>query len=182
MEEIKIIKATSKDAKIIKNIVNEMYGCEYEIRSLQEIGRKIDSCEEIYILAFLNEECVGFAGATINNDEYKEKYGYGTVIDYIYVKETFRGLDLAHDLIKTLFKDLVVKGTTSVIMQTQTYNKQRFLHYALSNKNIISSESLISSKGVAYDDQILLIEDLKTILNISIKDLMKKAFEYKQCR
>ena len=70
-------------------------------------------------------------------------------------------------------------GVMQAIMQVQTFNKQRYFHYALSNKNIIKTATL-QSNGKTYQDQILLIDDLKATSNISIKDIITKAIHFKK--
>ena len=62
-------------------------------------------------------------------------------------------------------------------MQVQTFNKQRFFHYALSGKNIIKSTTE-ERNGQSYEDQILLIEDLGKVANMSSRELMLKAHKY----
>ncbi len=176
-EELEIRNATHEDAEIIKNKINEMYGFEYEKRSTADICKAIFEIQEIYILALLKDECIGFAGATLDNEEYREKYKFGTVIDYIYIQEKFRGLKVAYGLIKQLFERLIDLGENTAIMQTQTYNKQRFLHYALSDKNIISVE-LCEGAGKMYEDQILLINDLRGVADKSFGVLLRKSQKY----
>ena len=63
-------------------------------------------------------------------------------------------------------------------MQVQTYNKQRFFHYALSDKNIIKTTP-IENKGQIYEDQILLIEDLEKTFNMTFREIIHKAHNYK---
>lgn len=173
-----IIKATSKDSALVKMLINEMYGIEYEMRSDDEIGERIENNDEIYLLSFIDDECIGFAGATKNYQEYKDKYGYGTVIDYIYVKQQFRGVQTAYEMIKLLIELLIQQGFEKAIMQVQTFNKQRFFHYALSDKNIIHSEKC-ERNDTQYEDQILLIKDLQKVKNLTLKELIAKSYEFR---
>lgn len=167
--------ATSEDAELIKKLINEMYGIEYEKRDNKEIAASIDNKTEIYILAYLDNNCVGFSGASLNNDYYADIITPDiAVLDYIYSKN----ISSSYELISKLLNALVKMGVKSAIMQVQTYNKQRFFHYALSDKNIIKS-SPIESKGKLYEDQILKIEDLSKIASIPLRDLMQKAHNYK---
>ena len=175
-----IRKAFPDDAQIIKNLVNEMYGIEYEKRKCDEIAKRIEENAEIYILALLENEIVGFAGATVNYEEYKSRYGYGTVIDYVYVKDLFRGLFVAYHIMKNLLNEIISLGINSAIMQVQTFNKQRYLHYALSDKNIIST-TICESRGQIYEDQILLIADLKEAVRISIKEIVRRIAFFQRC-
>ena len=61
--KIKYKIATVDDAELIKNLINEMYGIEYETRENIDIASAINKKTEIYILAYLDNECVGFSGA-----------------------------------------------------------------------------------------------------------------------
>lgn len=47
----------------------------------------------------------------------------------------------------------------------------------LSDKNVIKSTTG-ERKGQPYDDQILLIEDLKKTANMSVRELLLKAYNY----
>lgn len=172
-------KAMPRDAEQVKNLVNEMYGIEYEKRKSEEIAQRIEENDEIYTLAISGNEIIGFAGATTNHAEYKEKYNYGTVIDYVYVKDSFRGLFVAYELIKNLLNELILLGFNTAIMQVQTYNKQRYLHYALSNKNIIST-TIEQFKDKTYEDQILLISNLVETANLPMKQLIHKTVMYQK--
>ena len=177
-KNFKFKKATEKDVQIVKNLINEMYGVEYEVRDNSKIAEAIDNKTEIYILAYCNNKIIGFSGASLNNDYYADIISADVaVIDYIYVLENLRNLTVSFELISQLLKELVSMGVKQAIMQVQTFNKQRFFHYALSDKNIIKSSTL-ERNGQIYDDQILLIEDLKQVSNISIKELMAKAYKY----
>ncbi|MBR1987535.1 MAG: hypothetical protein IKA36_00700, partial [Clostridia bacterium] len=96
----------------------------------------------------------------------------------IYVDKRYRNISLSYELISTLLKSLVKIGTKQAIMQVQTYNSQRFFHYALSDKNIIKS-STIEVKGKIYEDQILFIEDLEKVSTITPRELILKTHNYK---
>lgn len=167
--EIRLAK--NVDAENIKNMINEMYGLEYEIRKLYEIQKAIEMKSEIYIIAEQEGSLIGFSGASIKTGR--------CVIDYIYVKDNHRGLLVAYELIMRLLKELVAVGIKSAELQVQTFNKQRFFHYALANKNIISS-IYCSIDGREYYDQVLLIENLKNVSEMSAKELMAKAVKFKQ--
>ena len=174
----KFIKATRNDVQIVKNLINEMYGVEYEIRNNTTIAEAIDNKTEIYMLAFCNNKVIGFSGASINNDYYSDIITPDVaVIDYIYVCTNARNLTVSFELISQLLKELVTIGVKQAIMQVQTFNKQRFFHYALSDKNIIKSTTL-EKNGQSYDDQILLIENLNKVSDMSIRELMIKAHSY----
>lgn len=166
--------ATGEDAELIKNLINEMYGIEYEKREIKSIATAIENKTEIYLLAYLDNKCVGFSGASLNNDYYAEIITPDiAVLDYIYSK-TFQ---VSFGLISNLLNSLVNLGVKSAIIQVQTYNDQRFFHYALSDKNIIKS-SPIESKGKIYEDQILKVENLNKVAKMSFRELMKKAHNY----
>ena len=176
MNKFKI--ATNQDAQVIKDLINQMYGIEYEVRENAKIVQAIDSKTEIYVLAYSDDKCIGFSGASLNNDYYADIITPDiAVIDYIYVDENARSLSVSFELISGLLKELVNTGVKSAIMQVQTFNKQRFFHYALSDKNIIKSTTL-EKNGQPYDDQILLIEDLNKVADMSIRELMIKAHKY----
>ncbi len=171
--------ATYKDAHTIKSIINQMYGIEYETRDNIKIAEAIDNKTEIYIFAYSDNKIIGFSGASLNNDYYADIITPDiAVIDYIYVCENSRNLTVSFELISQLLKELVNMGVKQAIMQVQTFNKQRYFHYALSDKNIIKSTTL-QSNGQTYDDQILLIENLEKVSNITLKELMAKAYKHK---
>lgn len=169
--------ATNTDCEIVKDMINKMYGMEYEVRDNLQIANAIDNKTEVYILAHDEDKCVGFSGASLNNDYYADIITPDiAVIDYIYTLEV-KDISVSAELIFRLLAALVNMGVTKAIMQVQTHNKQRFFHYALSDKNIIKS-SPIESKGKMYDDQILLIEDLNKTANMSVRELMIKSYKY----
>lgn len=170
--------ATNQDSQLVKDIINQMYGSEYEKRENKDIGKAIDDKKEIYILAYENGKCIGFSGASLNNDCYSDIITPDVaVIDYIFVSKDARDISVSFSLISNIIEILIIMNVKQAIMQVQTYNKQRFFHYALSDKKIIKSTT-IEIKGQVYEDQILLIEDLSKIKNMSIRDLMIKAHKY----
>ena len=178
MESISFRVATPSDASLIKKLINTMYGSEYEKRDDEAIEKAIENKTEFYILAYNDEACVGFSGASLNNEYYSFIITPDiAVIDYIFVYDCFRGLEVAFRLIKELVSTLLKNNVEQAIMQVQTYNKQRFFHYALCDKNIIYSTKLLS-KGVEYDDQILLIEDLAFVDKMTKRDIMKRVKKY----
>ena len=169
--------ATNTDCEIVKDMINKMYGIEYEVRENSNIAKAINNKTEVYILSYDEGKCVGFSGASLNNDYYADIITPDiAVIDYIYTLEA-KNISVSEELIFRLLAALVNMGVTKAIMQVQTYNKQRFFHYALSDKNIIKSTRLERNEQT-YDDEILLIEDLKKVSNMSIKELMIKAYKY----
>ena len=169
--------ATNTDCEIVKDMINKMYGIEYEVRENSNIAKAINNKTEVYILAYDEGKCVGFSGASLNNDYYADIISPDiAVIDYIYTLEA-KDISVSAELIFRLLAELVNIGVTKAIMQVQTYNKQRFFHYALSDKNIIKSTTE-ERNGQPYDDQILLIEDLKKASNMSVRELMIKAYNY----
>ena len=96
----------------------------------------------------------------MNNDYYSDIITPDVaVIDYIYTYKNYRNINISFKLISKLLNELVNINVNQAIMQVQTYNKQRFFHYALSDKNILKS-STIEANGKKYEDQILLIQDL----------------------
>jgi len=157
---------------LVKLMINEMYGFEYETREVDQIQNAINQGLEVYNLAFDADICVGFSGATINDKD-------NATIEYIYVKKSNRGIVFAYNLIIDLVKQLIACEVKKAKMQVQTYNKQRFLHYALSDKNIIEQVAL-ERNGEKYLDQILLIEDIESVLRLSIREFMIKASQYKK--
>lgn len=179
MNEIIIKHANENDAYIVKNLINQMYCSEYEMRSILEISQAIKNKTEFYVFAYMNEQIAGFAGASINNDYYKDVISPDVaVIDYIYITENNTSISTSFNLISELINCLIKNGVKQSIMQVQTFNKQRFLHYALSDKNIIKSTP-IENRGKMFEDQILLIEDLNAVANLSMMDIMRKAHAFK---
>ena len=85
MSQTKIIVATKKDAVHIKQMINQMYGFEYETRTPDEIAQAIEKCHQVYVLAKQGDDIIGFAGATTNSTEYQKiTTQTQTVIEYIY--------------------------------------------------------------------------------------------------
>jgi len=176
MENLEIKIASKQNASIIKSLINKMYGIEYETRSLDKISEAIKNKLEFFALAYFDNQIIGFAGASKNKDYLDIAPNTVAVIDYIYIEESNRDLITAYNLIKFLFKQLIDNGYTQALLQVQTFNKQRFLHYALSDKNIIKEFPCSYREG--YNDQILLINDLKSVYNISFKELLNKCSNY----
>ena len=170
MRNLSVRTATSKDSKIIKDMVNEMYGIEYEKRDLQVIEAAILSNRELYILAYIDSFCVGFAGATLKDNN--------AILDYIYVKDDYRGLAVAYEMLMKIVEEIIDAGINSAILQVQTFNKQKFFHYAISDKNIIETKKC-ERKNEEYEDQILKIQDLRKLKDITFKELMNKVLKYK---
>ena len=178
MKDLQIKIATTEDAKLVKNLINEMYGIEYEKRSNEDFSRVIKNKEQIFVVATLSNEIIGFAGASTNSEEYLNVIkDVRAVIEYVYVKVDHRGFVEAFELMKALIKELLNNNINSALMQVQTYNKQRFLHYALSDKNIIKS-TCCENYGKKYYDEILLIEDLNKVLKTNIKEFLLKTHKY----
>ena len=168
---MKIKIAEEKDTEIIKAIINEMYGFEYEKRELQDIQLRIKDRSEIYVLGFDKGECVGFAGCSFKDKE--------VTIDYIYMKKEFRNFFNAYEILISLFKEINKEGMNQAYLQVQTYNKQRFLHYAIAAKTIVKEED-IESRGKIYKDQILIIKDIKKLIDMPIRELLNKVKQYQE--
>ena len=176
MKNIVIKTATEKDSSIIKELINKMYGIEYETRHSQELADAIKNNLEFYTLAIINNKVIGFAGASKNKEYLDLLPNTAAVIDYIYVEEDKRDLVTSYNLIKSLFKQLIDNGYSQAILQVQNFNKQRFLHYALSDKKII--KSFPNTYKAGYEDQILLIENLNKVSNLSFAQLLFKCKKY----
>ena len=173
-DNIKIRLATSNDAESIKILINEMYRTSYETRNINEIKKQIDTENEIYSIIEIEGKIAGFCGVFISQtDEVKAS------IEYIYLTEKRRNLLAAYKCLMFTVKKLINKKITCAKLQVQTYNKQRFLHYAITDKNIIFEQELETSKGEKYFDQILLIKDLSYLLNLPFSTLIKKVQYYK---
>lgn len=180
MSQTKIIVATKKDAVHIKQMINQMYGFEYETRTPDEIAQAIEKCHQVYVLAKQGDDIIGFAGATTNSTEYQKiTTQTQTVIEYIYTIPSCRNFFVAFFLTQKLIEYLVQLQQTCAIMQVQTFNKQRFFHYALCDNNIINSTSCKTQSGKCYQDQILLINDLKSVIQQTPKQFMKKVQKHK---
>ncbi|MBO5954413.1 MAG: GNAT family N-acetyltransferase [Clostridia bacterium] len=178
MKDLQIKIAIAENAELVKSLINEMYGIEYEQRSNNDFAEVINNKEQIFVLASLNDKIIGLAGATTNSKEYLDiTKDVRTVIEYVYVKENHRGFVVAFELVKALIEELINNNINSALMQVQTFNKQRFLHYSLSDKNIIKS-TYCQNYGKKYYDEILLIKDLKEISKISLKEFLVKTHEY----
>lgn len=173
-KEVKIELATPSDAEIVKNLINEMYRSNYETRNSDEIKQCINNKSEIYSLIKSNNNYIGFCGVFISQTEEVK-----ASIEYIYLPKKSRNLVTAYKCLTFTMNILIDMGIKSAKLQVQTYNKQRFLHYAITDKNILSSQELETSKGEKYMDQILLIKDLSKLVNLSFSELIKKVKYYK---
>lgn len=176
MKNIQIKNATEKDSKLIKEWINKMYGSEYEKRILSDIEQSIHKKDEFYTIAYSNSKIIGFTGASKNKEYLDIMPNSVAVIDYIYIEKSNRNLITSYNLIKSLFKLLLDNGYTQALLQVQTFNKQRFLHYALSDKNII--KAFPNEFKSEHEDQILLIKDLKKIYNLTLSELFNKCKKY----
>ncbi|MBQ3048294.1 MAG: hypothetical protein IJD48_04720, partial [Clostridia bacterium] len=87
MEKLEIKIATEQNASVIKSIINKMYGIEYEKRSLDKISEAIKNKLEFFTLAYLDNQIIGFAGASKNKDYLDVAPNSVAVIDYIYIEE-----------------------------------------------------------------------------------------------
>ena len=180
MKQPQIFVATSKDADVIKQMINQMYGFEYETRTKDELEQAIQTQSQVFVVAKQGEDIIGFAGATTNSTEYQNITNKTqTVIEYIYITPSCRNFFVAYDIIKLLFDSLAKMQKTSAILQVQTFNKQRFFHYALCDKNIIHSTTCTAKSGAVYQDQILMINDIKKVALQTAKQFMKKVQKYK---
>lgn len=54
--------AEAEDSEIIKELINKMYGTTYETRENEEISKAIKDKNEIYMLAYDGDCCMGFSG------------------------------------------------------------------------------------------------------------------------
>lgn len=170
--------ATKEDAALVKSMTNAMYRSNYETREEAEIGQAIDSGTEIYVLANRVEKCVGFCGAAFNDKEYEELITPETaIIEKIFVDIHEKEIITAYKLINLLLNELVKRNVEKAIMQVQTFNKQRFFHYALSNKKILKSTTC-TAQNRTYQDEILLIENIKAAADMSATELIRKAHFY----
>ena len=177
--EVTIVKPS--EANIIKQMINQMYGFEYEVRSVSVMEQVIEQKKQVFVIAKQGENIVGFAGATTNSDEYKQiTTKTQTVIEYIYTIPTHRNFYIAFELAKKLLQTLAEWQKTCAIMQVQTFNKQRFFHYALSDKNIIAETTCTTSAGKQYFDQVLLVEDITKVLAQTCKQFIQKVGLYKK--
>ena len=98
-------------------------------------------------------------------------------LDYIYINEDNRNLITAYKCLMLVVNELIKDRIESAEMIVQTFNKQRFLHYALSDKNIIA-ETKRQHKGETIKDQTLLIQNLKNLAELTFNDLVKKTHQY----
>lgn len=57
--------AEAEDSEIIKELINKMYGTTYETRENEEISKAIKDKNEIYMLAYDGDCCMGFSGASL---------------------------------------------------------------------------------------------------------------------
>lgn len=96
------------------------------------------------------------------------------IISDIFVKEKFRNTNISFKLLQMGVDKLIECGKFRAICNVQEDNKQRFLHFAMADGNVIETSTCKRKDGTKTTDYTLLI-DLKKLQNTTKKELGFKA-------
>ena len=101
-------------------------------------------------------------------------------IHEIYVKPEFRkDHTIAFELFKMAMDKLLSLGKTKAVCNVQEDNPNRFLHFALADRNVLEESSCVRRDGSETTDYRLLI-DFENLKGVSGWQLIKKASRLKK--
>lgn len=136
--------------------------------------------KQITIFAECNGEVVGCIEidpfALMPNNEID--YSYGT-LQHIFVDPNFRASNIALQLLRKGADVLIERGINKAIMNVQTHNKFRFLHYAICDE-VLSSETYTRTDGSVSCTKTLAINDLKALQNKSLLDICREKRKHQK--
>ena len=136
--------------------------------------------DEICIVCQDNDDVVGFVYVNTYNVKNGERTNDDVgVISDIFVKEKYRNSGIAFKLLQMGVDKLIEHGKFKALCNVQEDNKQRFLHFAMADGNVISIGECKRKDGSTTKDYTLLI-DLKKLKNTTQKELGFKALKYKR--
>ena len=142
--------------------------------------------DEISIVAELEGEIIGYVEiATYHLVKWKRPDDDIGLLHEIFVKEQYRNTDISFKLLQMGAEKLIECGKFRAICNVQEDNKQRFLHFAMADGNIIEIGKCKRKDGTETIDYTLLI-DLKKLQKTSKKELgfkaarLRREFEAKQ--
>ena len=112
----------------------------------------------------------------VNGDRPNDDIG---IIDAIYVKDNYRGTDVAYNLLQLGLNALINAGKNKSIVTVQQDNPNRFLHFALADK-LIRTEEVTRADGRKTNSYDLLISDLQKLKNMSFLEIGRKAVKIRR--
>lgn len=101
------------------------------------------------------------------------------ILHEIYVLDEYRDGIIAYTLLQMAIYKLIEKGKNKAICNVQDTNKNKYLHFAMANNNIIDTNEVCLDNGNKTIDYTLLI-DLLVLKNMSFFELGKKAVKLKK--
>lgn len=107
----------------------------------------------------------------VNGDRPNDDIG---IIDAIYVKDNYRGTDIAYNLLQLGLKALINAGKNKSIVTVQQDNPNRFLHFAMAD-TLLNKSKCKRKNGTVTISYDLLISDIKKVANMSSLELGKRA-------
>ena len=136
--------------------------------------------DEICIVCEVENEIIGYVYVNtynvVNGERTKDDIG---IISDIFVTEKYRNTDISFNLLQMGVKKLIECGKFKAICNVQEDNKQRFLHFAMADGNVIETSTCKRKDGTNTTDYTLLI-DLKKLQGLTKKELGFKAVKYKR--
>lgn len=142
--------------------------------------------DEISIVAEFEGEIIGYVEiATYHLVKGKRPDDDIGLLHEIFVKEQYRNTDISFKLLQMGVKKLIECGKFRAICNVQEDNKQRFLHFAMADGNVIETSTCKRKDGTKTTDYTLLI-DLKKLQNTTKKELgfkaakLRREYEVKQ--
>ena len=107
----------------------------------------------------------------VNGDRPNDDIG---IIDAIYVKDNYRGTDIAYNLLQLGLKALINAGKNKSIVTVQQDNPNRFLHFALAD-SLLNKSKCKRKNGTVTISYDLLISDIKKVANMSSLEIGERA-------
>ena len=142
--------------------------------------------DEICMVCEVENEIIGYVYVNtynvVNGERTKDDIG---IISDIFVIEKYRNSSVAFELLQMGVKTLIEYGKFKAICNVQEDNKQRFLHFAMADGNVIETSTCKRKDGTQTIDYTLLI-DLKKLQNTTKKELgfkaakLRREYEVKQ--
>ena len=142
----------------------------------KNLHNKID---EFFILCEIDGEAIGYCQIgtyAILND--KRHNDVGNIIA-IYVDKGHRSIVLSFTLFQKALTLLQEHGINQAIMNVQTHNEFRFLHYAICDE-VISSEKYTRKDGTNSCNKLLAINDISALMTKSWRDIAREATTHRK--
>ena len=173
-------KATLKDIDEIINMqskLNMMLGLntDPDTNCLSEyLKEEMKLGESVDIIAKNENEIVGDIAISFSDSMLVDNIVYSASIPLIYVDEKYRNGAVAYNLFKLALKEIVNKGYNSLVMSVEDNNPNKLLHFAIADQLIEDREELLEN-GETTKQYLLAISDVKKVLKLHYKDIIKKV-------